>query len=119
MATELTPANRSALRTALAEIDRALDESTPLGQAIQQRDAFARAWDDAVHEILKNLQEIRADNAAIRRRLDEAARHANEETAAILKAIETATELARSAAPAAPPAAPDPVTQSWLRRWFL
>ena len=87
-----TLAAKESLRAALQTIQHNLDEN-PL---LLQRDHFHRMWDDVMQEVLKNLQQIRDDNTALRRSLNESCDQGEDNItkgfAEIKAAIETSTK---------------------------
>jgi hypothetical protein len=85
---ELTPQERSDLRALAAQIEKGLSDSTPLGQAIQQRDAFHLAWDQAINDVLKNMQEIRDEISLIRQDVSRALNLDADERTSIIAALE-------------------------------
>lgn len=95
--TELQPAGRDRLRSLLGELQTTLDsDQNPM---TRERDHYARLWDDVMQDVMKTLQSIRDDNAAIRRQLrdgyeagQQESQSLTEGTERILKAIAESTD---------------------------
>ena len=110
--TETSIQARNKIRDLLKALQPYVDDSTPQGALIQERDHYARMWDDVVQDVLKNLQSIRGDYAALRRTLDTAATAGSADTERVIEAIQTSTAKIISAI------APISVSESRKRKWW-
>jgi hypothetical protein len=90
--TELTPQARNNLRDLLTGLQKYVDESTPQGALLKERDHWVRMWDDVMQEVLKNMESIRDEQRALRNSLSDAARTGTSDTERIIQAINAATE---------------------------
>jgi hypothetical protein len=84
---DTTPATRQRLTALLSELQKEVDDSTPLGQMRHQRDSFALAWDAVWQDVLKNIAEVRNDYARMTRTLEKATDQGGADTERILTAI--------------------------------
>ena len=115
--TELTPQARNTLRDLLTQLQPYADDSTPQGQAIKERDHYARMWDDVMQEVLKNLEQIRRDYSSLNHQFAEAAAAGSADTNRVIQAIGALHNTLQADHRARQNTAPKPSPAPWWRIW--
>lgn len=91
----ITATERGRVEQLVGELQQLVNDSSPLGLAIRERDHFHRMWNSATEDILKNMQEMRNDirrlsydNQLLRDGLDKAYKAGKAESEALYERLE-------------------------------